>query len=109
MLIPLITSRKLPYVNLFNNVLLQEKFKYLKLLPTINEKVFSNFEEKEKMTWSLQRVYSNELYDHEYEFYSPYKKYTLTTSEVAKLKTCYRAILQKDIEVIILIIINDIN
>lgn len=108
MLIPLVTSRKLPYVNLFNNVLLQERFKYLKLLPTIKEKVFSNFEEEEK-TWSLQRVYSNELYDHEYEFYSPYETYTLTTSEVTKLKTCYRAILQKDdIEVIFFINFNNL-
>ena len=70
MLIPLVSSQKLPYVNLFNNVLLQERFKYLQLLPLFNEKVFSNFEEKEK-TWSKERVYSSELYDNEYEFYSP--------------------------------------
>ncbi|GET55729.1 transposase domain-containing protein [Rhizophagus irregularis DAOM 181602=DAOM 197198] len=48
MLIPLVSSRKLPYVNLFNNVLMQERFKYLQLLPIYNEKVFSNFKEKEK-------------------------------------------------------------
>ncbi|UZO27063.1 uncharacterized protein OCT59_019272 [Rhizophagus irregularis] len=50
MLIPLISSRKLPYVNLINNVLLQKRFKYLQFLPTYDEKVFSNFKEKEK-TW----------------------------------------------------------
>lgn len=95
MLIPLVNSRKLPYVNLFNNVLLQERFKYLQLIPTFNEKIFSNFEERTK-TWSLDRVYSNELYHHEYEFYSPCEEYTLTKSEIAKLRTCYAAILQVD-------------
>ena len=84
-------------------MLLQKRIKYLKLLPAFKEKVFSNFEEKEK-TWSLQRVYSNELYSHEYEFYSPYKAYTLSTNEVLKLKACYAAILHKDIEVIYYII-----
>ncbi|GET00615.1 transposase domain-containing protein [Rhizophagus clarus] len=54
MLIPLVSSRKLPYVNLFNNVLLQERFKYLQLLPKYDEKVFSNFKEKEK-TWPPHR------------------------------------------------------
>ncbi|GET50952.1 transposase domain-containing protein [Rhizophagus irregularis DAOM 181602=DAOM 197198] len=38
MLILLVSSRKLPYVNLFNNVLMQERFKYLQLLPIYNEK-----------------------------------------------------------------------
>ncbi|GET02370.1 transposase domain-containing protein [Rhizophagus clarus] len=54
MLIPLVSSQKLPYVNLFNNVLLQERFKYLQLLPKYDEKVFSNFKEKEK-TWPPHR------------------------------------------------------
>ncbi|UZO21338.1 uncharacterized protein OCT59_013734 [Rhizophagus irregularis] len=54
MLIPLISSRKLPYVNLINNVLLQERFKYLQFLPTYDEKVFSNFKEKEK-AWPSHR------------------------------------------------------
>lgn len=97
MLIPLVNSRKLPYVNLINNVLLQERFKYLRLLPTFNEKVFSNFREKGKKAWPIHRVYSNELYDHEYEFYSPYANCTLTKTEVTKLKQCYAAILQKNI------------
>jgi hypothetical protein len=95
MLIPLVSSRKFPYINLFNNVLLQERFKYLRFLPIYNEKVLSNFEEKEK-TWSIDRVYSNDFYDHEYEFYSPHEKYALTKIEVMKLKACYAAILQKD-------------
>jgi len=50
MLIPLINSRKLPYINLNNNVLLQERFKYLRFLPIFNKKVFSNFEEKKENT-----------------------------------------------------------
>jgi hypothetical protein len=103
MLIPLINSRKLPYINLNNNVLLQERFKYLRFLPIFNKKVFSNFEEKKENTWPIYRVYSNELYDHEYEFYSPSIGYTLTKYEITKLKACYAAILQKgtyDIEVI---------
>lgn len=97
MLIPLVSSRKLPYVNLTNNVLLQERFKYLQLLPTFNDKVFSNFREKDEKTWPIHRVYSNELYDYEYEFYSPHvKNCKLTKNEVIKLKQCYAAILQKD-------------
>ena len=95
MLIPLVSSQKLPYVNLFNNVLLQERFKYLQLLPLFNEKVFSNFEEKEKI-WSKERVYSSELYDNEYEFYSLYKVFKLTKNEIIKLKECYAAILQRN-------------
>ena len=70
MLIPLINSQKLPYINLNNNVLLQERFKYLRFLLIFDKKVFSNFEEKKENTWPIHRVYSNELYDHEYEFYS---------------------------------------
>ncbi|PKC54152.1 hypothetical protein RhiirA1_477878 [Rhizophagus irregularis] len=96
MLIPLVSSRKLPYVNLFNNVLMQERFKYLQLLPIYNEKVFSNFKEKEKKTWPVHRVYSNELYVHEYEFYSPFVNCVLTKNEVIKLKQCYAAIFQKN-------------
>jgi hypothetical protein len=96
MLIPLVSSRKLPYVNLINNVLLQERFKYLRLLPIFNEKVFSNFRESEEKTWPIHRVYSNELYDHEYEFYSPCINCTLTKNEVVKLKQCYAAILQQN-------------
>ena len=96
MLIPLVSSRKLPYVNLINNVLLQERFKYLQLLPIFNEKVFFNFREKDEKIWPMHRVYSNELYDHEYEFYSPYTNCTLTKNEVIKLKQCYTAILQRN-------------
>ena len=84
-------------MNLINNVLLQERFKYLRLLPTFNENVFSNFREKEKKIWSTHRVYFNELYDHEYEFYSPYTNCTLTKTEVTKLKQYYAVILQKNI------------
>ncbi|GBC22616.2 transposase domain-containing protein [Rhizophagus irregularis DAOM 181602=DAOM 197198] len=58
MLIPLISSRKLPYVNLINNVLLQERFKYLQFLPTYDEKVFSNFKEKEKAWPSHRQCYA---------------------------------------------------
>jgi len=103
MLIPLINSRKLPYINLNNNVLLQERFKYLRFLPIFNKKVFSNFEEKKENTWPIYRVYSNELYDHEYEFYSLSIEYILTKYEITKLKACYAAILQNgtyNIEVI---------
>jgi len=53
MLIPLINSRKLLYINLNNNVLLQERFKYLRFLPIFNKKVFSNFEEKKENTWPI--------------------------------------------------------
>ena len=95
MLIPLVNSRKLPYVNLINNVLLQERFKYLQLLPIYNEKVFSNFKEKEKK-WPLHRVNSSNIYNHQYEFYSPCINCKLTKNEIMKLKQCYAAILQKN-------------
>jgi hypothetical protein len=106
MLIPLVNSRKLPYINLTNNVLLQERFKYLQLLPTLGDKVFSIFEEKKEKTWPIHRVYSNGFYSNEYEFYSPYKKYELTKHEIMKLKDCYAAILQKDTQFIKVIFIN---
>ncbi|GET59088.1 transposase domain-containing protein [Rhizophagus irregularis DAOM 181602=DAOM 197198] len=48
MLIPLISSRKLPYVNLINNVLLQERFKYLQFLPTYDEKFFPISKKRKK-------------------------------------------------------------
>ncbi|CAB5367222.1 unnamed protein product [Rhizophagus irregularis] len=95
MLIPLISSRKLPYVNLINNVLLQERFKYLQFLPTYDEKVFSNFKEKEK-TWPSHRVKSSIVYDNQYEFYSPCVNCKLTKNEAIKLKQCYAAIFQKN-------------
>jgi len=95
MLIPLISSRKLPYVNLINNVLMQERFKYLQLLPIYDEKVFSNFREKEKK-WPPHRVISSDVYDHQYEFYSPCVNCKLTKNEVIKLKQCYAAILQRN-------------
>ncbi|CAG8744982.1 19894_t:CDS:2, partial [Rhizophagus irregularis] len=53
-------------------------------------------EEKEKKTWPVHRVYSNELYVHEYEFYSPFVNCVLTKNEVIKLKQCYAAIFQKN-------------
>ncbi|GES86786.1 hypothetical protein GLOIN_2v1812804 [Rhizophagus clarus] len=93
MLIPLVSSRKLSYVNLFNNVLLQERFKYLQLLPKYDEKVFSNFKEKEK-TWPLHRVIFSDVYDRMYEFYSPCVSCKLTKNEIMKLKQCYAAIFQ---------------
>ncbi|GES73580.1 hypothetical protein GLOIN_2v1812804 [Rhizophagus clarus] len=93
MLIPLVSSRKLPYVNLFNNVLLQERFKYLQLLPKYDKKVFSNFKEKEK-TWPPHRVISSDVYDRMYEFYSPCISCKLTKNETMKLKQCYAAIFQ---------------
>ena len=96
MLIPLINSRKLPYINLNNNVLLQERFKYLRFLPIFDKKVFSNFEGKKENTWPIHRVYSNELYYHKYEFYSPSIGYILTKYEIMRLKAYYAAILQKD-------------
>ena len=40
-------------MNLINNMLLQERFKYLQLLPIFNEKVFSNFREKDEKIWPM--------------------------------------------------------
>jgi len=88
MLIPLVKSQIHPYANLWNNLILNERFNHLKYKTKIYEQIFSQKEEKE---WPTHRVFSSTLYE-EFELYSPSKKYTLSTTELKKLKETYSAI-----------------
>ena len=88
MLIPLVKSQIHPYANLWNNLILNERFNHLKYKTKIYEQIFSQKEEKE---WPTHRVFSLTLYE-EFELYSPSKKYTLSTTELKKLKEIYSAI-----------------
>jgi len=89
MLIPLVKSQIHPYANLWNNLVLNEWFNLLKYKTEFYEHIFPK--EKE-MEWASHRVFTSSLYDDEYEFYSPSKKYILTSAELKKLKETYSAI-----------------
>ena len=88
MLILLVKSQIHPYANLWNNLILNERFNYLKYKIKIYEQIFFQKAEKE---WPIHRVFSSSLYE-EFELYSPSKKYTLSTTELKKLKETYSAI-----------------
>ena len=94
MLIPLVKSQINPYANLWNNLVLNERFNHLKYKTKLYEHIFPQEEEKE---WALHRVFSSSLYDNEYEFYSLSKKYVLTLAELKKLKETYSAIFDKSV------------
>jgi len=89
MLIPLVKSQLNPYANLWNNLILNERFNLLKYKSEFYKHIFPQEEERE---WASHRVFSSSLYDKEYEFYSPSKKYILTPIELKKLKETYSAI-----------------
>jgi hypothetical protein len=93
MLIPLVKSQIHPYANLWNNLVLNERFNHLKYKTKFYEQVFSQEEEKE---WPSHRVFSSSLYE-EFELYSPSKKYNLSTIELKKLKETYSAIFDLNI------------
>ena len=93
MLIPLVKSQIHPYANLWNNLILNERFNHLKYKTKFYEQVFSQEEEKE---WPSYRVFSSSLYE-EFELYSPSKKYNLSTIELKKLKETYSAIFDLNI------------
>jgi hypothetical protein len=88
MLIPLVKSQIHPYANLWNNLILNERFNHLKYKTKFYEHIFPKEQEKE---WPSHRVYTSSLYK-EYELYSPSKKYVLTLTELKKLKEAYSAI-----------------
>ena len=58
------------------------------------------FSQKKEKEWSSHWVFSFSLYDNEYEFYSPSKKYVLSSTELKKLKEIYAAIFDININVI---------
>jgi hypothetical protein len=88
MLIPLVKSQLHPYANLWNNLVLYERFNLLKYNKEVCKHIFPQKEEKE---WPSHIVFASPLYE-EYEIYSPSKKYTLTQAELKKLKETYSAI-----------------
>jgi len=67
-LIPLVKSQIHPYVNLWNNFILNERFNYLKYKTDFYEYIFSSKEEKEL---PIYRVFTSSLYEEGFEFYSP--------------------------------------
>src|SRR6266542_1514691 len=89
MLILLVKSQKHSYANLWNNILLNERFNHLKYKTEFYDQIFSQKEEKE---WPSYRVFFSSLYDDEYEFYSPSKENVLSSIELKKLKKTYTAI-----------------
>jgi hypothetical protein len=88
MLIPLVKSQMHPYANLWNNLMINERFNHLKYKIEFYMQIFSREEEKK---WAPHRVFTSPLYE-EYELYSPSKKYILTSAELKKLKETYSAI-----------------
>jgi hypothetical protein len=89
MLIPLVKSQIHPYANLWNNLVLYERFNHLKYKPKFYKRVFSPKEEK---NWPLHVVFTSSLYEEGTELYSPSKKYILSSTELTKLKETYSAI-----------------
>ena len=94
MLIPLVKSQVHPYANLWNNLMLNERFNHLKYMTKFYEHIFPSKEEKQ---WPSHRVFTTSLYQ-EFELYSPSKKYVLSTTELTRLKETYSAIFDVNIE-----------
>ena len=96
MLIPLVKSQVHPYANLWNNLVLNERFNHLKYKTKFYESVFPSKEEKE---WPSHRVFTFSLY-REFEFYSPSKKHILSSTELTRLRETYSAIFDVNVETI---------
>lgn len=94
MLIPLVKSQIHPYANLWNNLVLNERFNLLKYKTEFHKHIFP--QEKEK-TWPSHRVFTSSVYNQEYEFYSPSEKYVLKSVELRKLRETYSAIYDSNI------------
>ena len=94
MLIPLVKSQVHPYANLWNNLVLNERFNHLKYMTKFYEHIFPSKEEKQ---WPSHRVFTTSLYQ-EFELYSPSKKHVLSTTELTRLKETYSAIFDVNIE-----------
>ena len=102
-LIPLDKSQIHPYANLWNNLVLNERFNLLKYKIEFYERIFPQEEEKELAS---HRVFTSPLYNEEYELYSPSKKYILTQAELKKLKEAYSAIYDLNVNQIEVILYN---
>ena len=102
-LILLVKSQIHPYANLWNNLVLNERFNLLKYKIEFYERIFPQEEEKELAS---HRVFTSPLYNEEYELYSPSKKYILTQAELKKLKEAYSAIYDLNVNQIEVILYN---
>jgi hypothetical protein len=88
MLIPLVKSQIHPYISLWNNIILNERFNHLKF----NEYYKQIFPEEEEKKYPSHRVFSSSLYE-ECELYSPSEKYKLSNAQLKMLKETYAAII----------------
>ena len=88
MLIPLVKSHIHPYANLWNNLVLNERFNHLKYKTKFYKHVFSRKEEK---SWPAHVVFTFSLYEEGFELYSSSRKYVLSHVELTKLKETYSA------------------
>jgi hypothetical protein len=89
MLIPLVKSHVHPYANLWNNLVLNERFNHLKYKKKFYEHVFPQKKEK---SWPPHVVFTSSLYEEGFEIYSPSREYILSSVELTKLKETYSAI-----------------
>ena len=89
MLIPLVKSQIHPYANLWNNLVLNERFNHLKYKKDFGQHIFLQKEGKE---WPSHIVFTLPLYDEGVELYSPSTKIVLSHTELRKLKETYSAI-----------------
>ena len=78
MLIPLVKSQIHSYANLWNNLVLNERFNHLKYKTKFYERIFLPLEVEKK--WPFHRIYSSS------------KKHILSQVELKKLKETYSAI-----------------
>ena len=83
MLIPLVKLQIHSYANLWNNLVLNERFNLLKYKTEFYKHIFPQEEEK---TWPSYKVFTSSFYNQEYEFYSLSKKYVLTSAELKNLQ-----------------------
>lgn len=85
MLLPLVRSRKHPYVNLQNQITTWNRFVHLKYKSEISQRIFRNPEETH--IWPLHRVFG--IPGIIEELYSPYSMYTLDQTQERRLKEYY--------------------
>ena len=85
MLLPLVRSRKHPYVNLQNQITIWTRFAHLKYKPEVNQRILRCPEETR--IWPLHRVFS--IPEISEELYSPYSAYTMDQTQERRLKEYY--------------------
>jgi len=86
MLLPLVRSRRCPYVNLQNQITMWLRFALLKYKSVINQRIFRCGLEKTPI-WPLHRVFN--VPGVAEELYSPYSIYTMDLTQERRLKEHY--------------------